>query len=202
MVRSTLARRLSIALSNLIVDDWRLLTTWAPVAGSGGERAIAFALGWHLKGVMERSWDVDCEYNRQGSGDAAAVKRWLVSADQDRPPTITPDLIVHRRGRSGPDDNLVVIEIKKDDDGSEPRGARGSLSSILNIQQQFGYQHAVLLNLKLAEEGPDPHWTWVEFAERAKSPHEPVAVYGEGSLAALWKRGESEDSRRYPPSDE
>lgn len=62
MERRALARRLRIAVSNLIVDDWRLLEVQAwdsnrPVS----ERSVAFALGWHLRMLLERSWDVDCD---------------------------------------------------------------------------------------------------------------------------------------------
>jgi hypothetical protein len=153
-----LERRLTLALSNLIVDDWRLLTTWAPSAGAGAERAIAAALGWHIKAVMERSWDVDCEYNRSGAADDAAVKRWLATSDEgvmdgQPPPTpVTPDLIVHRRGLRGKANNLFILELKKNDDGDDSyadQTSRGSLKSILDIQKNFDYQHAVLLNLQL-----------------------------------------------------
>jgi hypothetical protein len=165
--RQTLERRLTVALSNLIVDDWRLLTTWAPSAGAGAERAIAAALGWHIKAVMERSWDVDCEYNRSGTADEAAVKRWLATSDEGAtdgrpPPTpVTPDLILHRRGLHGEVNNLLVLEVKKNDDGDDsPTGqtSRGSLKSILDIQKNFGYQHALLLNLRLTPQGPTPQW--------------------------------------------
>src|SRR3712207_1912770 len=69
--RSTVARRLGLAISNLIVDEWRLLAMDARMS----ERAVAFALGWHLRQVMERSWDIDCEYNRVFHGVEAIVKR-------------------------------------------------------------------------------------------------------------------------------
>jgi hypothetical protein len=65
---------------------------------------------------MERSWDVDCEYNRTGTAEAAAVKRWRASnkgaTDGQLPPTVTPDVIVHRRGLPGRANNLLVLELK------------------------------------------------------------------------------------------
>jgi hypothetical protein len=203
--RQTLERRLVVALSNLIVDDWRLLTTWAPSAGAGAERAIASALGWHIKAVMEQSWDVDCEYNRSSAAEQAVVKRWLASSDYgatDGPPPqpVTPDLIVHRRGLRGKANNLLVLELKKNDDGDDsPTGlrSRGSLRSILDIQKHFGYQHAVLLNLRLTPPGPTPQWTWVEFADRTKVAHEPDDVYEAASLRAMYRRGRLEEKRRY-----
>lgn len=117
--RHTLERRLTVALSNLIVDDWRLLTTWTPTSGASGERAIAAALGWHIKSAMERSWDVDCEYNRTGSAEATEVKRWRApnegATNEQLPPTVTPDVIVHHRGLDGKANNLLVLELKKTD---------------------------------------------------------------------------------------
>ena len=194
---------MTIALSNLIVDDWRLLTTRVPTAGAGGERAMTAALVWHVKAVMERSWDVDCEYNREDAGDGAEVKRWRALPDEQTPPTVTPDLIVHRRGLPGPENNLVVIEVKKsgDIDRSEGRTSRGSLSSILDIQAQFRYQHAVLLNLGLTPEGPRPAWAWIEYAHRKAGPDTLVEVYGAEALAALWRRGRVEETRRYAPGE-
>ena len=202
--RQTLERRLSVALSNLIVDDWRLLITWTPTAGASGERAIAAALGWHIKSVMERSWDVDCEYNRTGTAHAAAVKRWRASnedaTDGPLPPTVTPDVIVHRRSLGGKANNLLVLELKKADGDDPPTGStsRGSLKSILDIQKHFGYQHALLLNLRLTRQGPNPRWTWIEFADRNRVAHKPSQVYEAASLSALHHRGRLEDNRRYP----
>jgi hypothetical protein len=200
----TLGRRLTVALSNLIVDDWRLLNTWAPSAGAGAERAIAAALGWHIKAIMERSWNVDCEYNRTGAAYEAAVKRWHASSRADatagQPPPVIPDLIVHRRGLPGKENNLLVLELKKNDDGegsSTDQRSRGSLESILNIQENFGYQHAVLLNLKLTRQGPAPQWTWVELADRKKVPHQTREVYEIASLRALHQRGRVEEGLRY-----
>lgn len=42
-------------------------TAWAfdqDLAGTAHERAINFALGWHLKPLLERRLNLDCEYNR------------------------------------------------------------------------------------------------------------------------------------------
>jgi len=198
--RETLERRLTIALSNLIVDDWRLLTTWVPTAGAGGERAICAALGWHVKAVMERSWDVDCEYNRVLTADEADVKRRSTSSMSGVPPTVTPDLIVHRRGLAGRENNVVVIEVKKraaDIDPPADGSSRGGFASILDIQERFQYQHAVLLNLELTPNGPWPEWSWTGLADRGRAPGEFVAVYGKEARVALWRRGKAEETRRY-----
>jgi hypothetical protein len=61
------------------------------------EVAICTQLGWYLP-PFPKSWDVDCEYNRQGE---YAIK---VDDDGNRRRT---DLIVHRR-TGGPGNNLLV----------------------------------------------------------------------------------------------
>ena len=156
---------------------------------------------------MERSWDVDCEYNRSGTADEAAVKRRHASSEEGATdgqpsPPVTPDLIVHRRGLSGKANNLLVLELKKNDDGDESspdQTAGGSLKSILDIQKTFGYQHAVLLNLRLAPHGPTPRWSWIELADRKmKVVHKPDEVYEAASLSVLHWRGRLEEKRRYP----
>lgn len=194
-----------VALSNLIVDDRRLLTAWVPTRGPGSERAIAAALGWHIKAIMERRWDVDCEYNRAGADRLTAVKRRhspsavrIAGVGQGQS-TVTPDLIVHRRGLHGRSNNLLVVELKTGHDDRQPtaRTSRGSLQSILDIQQQFEYQHAVLLNLQLHRQGPTPDWVWVELADPREAELQPQDVYETASLHALCRRGQLADDQRY-----
>jgi hypothetical protein len=57
------------------------------------------------------SWNVDCEFNRQGTAGARKLRN---SGAQVR-----PDVIVHHRGELSADHNLLVVEVKKyasDDD--------------------------------------------------------------------------------------
>jgi hypothetical protein len=210
--RETLERRLTVALSNLIVDEWRLLTVWESAHGPGNERAAAAAFGWDLRAVMERFWDVDCEYNRRGVSDTAAVKRWAnppagEASGRLVAPVVKPDLIIHRRGLSGPEDNLLVVELKKlddDEDEATANTSRGSMASIRDVQTSFGYQHAVFLNLCLEPLGPAPRWTWAKLVNpkgprpwrsRVTGPSAPV--YDAKSLGALRRRAEADEARRY-----
>jgi len=54
-----------------------------------------------------------------------------------------------------------------------------------------------LTNLRLTRQGPNPQWTWVEFANRKKVVHRPDPVYEAASLRALRRRGRLEDDHRY-----
>lgn len=76
------------------------------------ERAIAFRLAHYLQ-LSLLGWDVDAEYNRMGDGPKKIA--W-----KGEPDLVLPDVIVHRRGPSGP--NKLAIEIKKDTN-PEPKGS-------------------------------------------------------------------------------
>ena len=177
----------------------------APGLGPASERAIAMSLGWHVRAVMDRSWDIDCEYNRAGVAGSADVKRWSspardeVGNEPDQAP-VTPDLIIHRRGLTGEANNLLVMELKtRQSTESTPSSGRsgGSLESILNIQKQHAYQHAVLLNLQLSPKGLAPQWVWAELAEDGKPDHVAQLVFDAAVLTAFQRQGSLEDKRRY-----
>ncbi len=68
------------------------------------EQAIAHRIASYIEKDNARGYAVDCEYNKR-AGDA---KRWHGKV-------FRPDIIVHKRGRNGRGDNLLVIEIKKDE---------------------------------------------------------------------------------------
>jgi hypothetical protein len=97
---------------------------------------------------------VDCEYNRQGtdakrlmglaSGLRRLVRRGRRSRVMDtRGTTVFPDIIVHRRGREGP--NLLVVEVKR------PGAVRGAVAfdqeKLRLYQTEHRYQQAFLVTL-------------------------------------------------------
>jgi hypothetical protein len=188
--RSTVARRLGLAISNLVVDEWRLLAMDARVS----ERAVAFSLGWHLRQVMERSWDIDCEYNRVFHGAEAIVKRpQPPAADDPNRQTVTPDLIVHRRGERKQGNNLLVLELKTNHQRQGSRG--GSLESVQQVVTAHGYKHGVLLDLRMTSQDLSPVWTWVDDEGQ---PLEPESVFqSDVARRALMDRGREEERRRY-----
>lgn len=84
--------------------------------------------------------NVDVEYNRHG----------LDPKDLDLPPDcrgggeklIVPDVIVHRRGHG--DDNVLVVEVKKDTNRESRACDR---AKILGMKRYFRYRWGVLLEL-------------------------------------------------------
>lgn len=92
------------------------------------ERTLTHRLAIYLEEKikkLESGWDVDCEYNRDvTSTKKPYTKKLKLCAPpdyNDGPPyedenatTVFPDIIVHKRGKSGyKDGNLLVIEVKK-----------------------------------------------------------------------------------------
>ena len=185
MKKGTLQRRLTMALSQLIVDEWRLLSVTRresrfPVS----ERAVAFQLGWYLRPLLERKWDIDCEYNRSGAGDDVDVKR----ANSRSCP---PDLIVHRRGEKRLEDNLLVLELKTNNEFQRHEG--GSVESVRDIMIEHHYQYGVFLDLGIFPAGPltriFPQWVWLEAPLQAL-PNRIEPVYSRSEdLIALMERG-------------
>lgn len=77
----------------------------------GSERSVAHRLAVHLEVAFE-GWSVDCEYNRVGNLQKllSPPPETIYWAD-DEAKTVFPDIVVHWRGRKGP--NILVVEMKK-----------------------------------------------------------------------------------------
>lgn len=111
------------------------------------ERAITHKFAEHLQYVIGSSWNVDCEYNRDGLDQKKLITELknIVGedrkVDEDKTCTVYPDIIVHKRGSEGP--NLLVIEAKKDATDSE-RGK--DKEKLLKIQQHYSYSFGVFVN--------------------------------------------------------
>jgi len=88
---------LTDAVEAFLYFDKELLTNDAH------EQAIAHRVANYIEKDDARGYAVDCEYNKR-AGDA---KRWHGRI-------FRPDIIVHKRGKNGRGDNLLVVEIKKD----------------------------------------------------------------------------------------
>lgn len=176
MLLADLQARVRIALTTTLVDQW---TMFAPSAGTSrpSERTISFHLGWALSGTIEKTWDVDADYDRSGMVLEEAVR---LDGGMHRP----PHLIVHQRGRLGPEHNLLLVELTADAAVAAPGTA--DLVAAQAIQRRFGYRYAVLLDLRLAEDESTadvhPHWQWSTLDEGLVTD-EPVAVYSDEVLA-------------------
>lgn len=90
------------------------------------ERAISHRLAMYLA-MKFQDFDVDCEYNGNIDADNGRKHLYILNArakelgmqntlgedDETSSRGVYPDIIVHKRGKNGPDNNLLVIEIKK-----------------------------------------------------------------------------------------
>ncbi|MFP4029522.1 MAG: hypothetical protein ACLFWL_17190 [Candidatus Brocadiia bacterium] len=101
------------------------------------EWSMAHRLAVYLEQQFPDCWDVDCEYNRQGKDGTSKPN----SDGQN----IRPDIILHKRGKTQPEDNLLVVELKKEESGDAekakdytkpPHGAR-----------EYQYKYGLLLEL-------------------------------------------------------
>lgn len=167
MLLSDLQARVRIALTTTIVDEWGLLSL-STGTSRPSERAVAFHLGWHLRPMIERTWDIDCEYNRSGMALEDSVK--LV----DHNGRGIPDLIVHHRGKLSPEHNLLLLELST----GQMIPADPALPRATSLQRRFGYQYAGLLELNLATYSDDlplaPRWQWSVLDQPTPLPAEDV----------------------------
>jgi hypothetical protein len=183
MLLADLQNRVRIALTTTIVNEWSLLSQ-AGGTSRPSERAVAFHLGWYLRPMVEESWDIDCEYNRSGMYLEESVR--LVD-DQGRR---IPDLIVHHRGKLGPEHNLLLLELATDRENVDG-ATTGDFGRARALQSRFGYQFAAVLDLRLGTGGADkpiaPHWQW---AELAGGPVDEGDVYDGDVLAEIIGRAD------------
>ena len=101
-----------------------------------------------------------------------------VKLEDDEAGRRIPDLIVHRRGRLGPEENLLIPELTAD---RETRGtSAGDFTRAQAIQRRFGYRYAVLLDLHLTFDANSPKiaptWHWATL-EGGPATIVPEAVY-------------------------
>lgn len=112
------------ALQKLVYEDRYLFEVDA------NERTLTHRMAIYLEEKIREvqgGWNVDCEYNRDVTSrkEPYSKKLWLADdpppRDYDDAPyadenatTVFPDIIIHKRGKSGDEEgNLVVIEVKK-----------------------------------------------------------------------------------------
>jgi hypothetical protein len=106
------------------------------------ERSTAHRLAVHLDSQLPE-WNVDCEYDRyeQLRKELARIRECSERATD----YILPDIIVHHRGFNGPDNNLLVIEIKRNA-AHDPC----DFQKLIGLTAQagpFGYQFGLYINV-------------------------------------------------------
>lgn len=124
-----------------------------------GERAISAQIGWTLGNLVMHlneldGWSVDLEYDREGMAGELKV-RYDQESPQPRHQMSSglkhssvqgvPDIVLHHRGFQGPDDNLLVVEIKR----TYRIFAATSVDRIKvnEFMDRHGYQHGCLVGL-------------------------------------------------------
>jgi hypothetical protein len=107
------------------------------------ERSTAHRLAVQMEPFFP-AWNVDCEYDRHGQ-----VRKLLagIRACNERRATerILPDIVVHHRGNTGPEHNLLVVEIKKDA-SADPCDLE-KLRRMTQPRGSFGYRLGLYINL-------------------------------------------------------
>lgn len=73
-----------------------------------GERSIVFRYAHYLQNELYKSkkysvYNLDCEYNRNG---------FQIKSTEHFPNGTFPDLILHKRGKNGPGNNILIMEFK------------------------------------------------------------------------------------------
>ncbi|ACZ30004.1 hypothetical protein Xcel_0973 [Xylanimonas cellulosilytica DSM 15894] len=170
--------RLRIALTTTLTNEWGLFT---PATGTShpSARSIAFHVGWHLGPMFDESWDVDCDYERSG---AAPEPSLAFGPGALR----APDLIVHRRGRLGPEDNLLLVSLTAD--FASHQAETPDFDTVRSVQLRYGYRYAVWVDLQLRDDGPEgrvrPRWHWGTLDEGPVRA-EPEAVYTTEELRSI-----------------
>ena len=96
------------------------------------ERSITHRLAIYLEGRFPE-YNVDCEYNGNVEEDSGKKYIYLLKAsaealgllkkdEQDKEVVeraVYPDIIVHKRGLNGPNNNLLIVEVKKSSNDNE-----------------------------------------------------------------------------------
>lgn len=126
-----------------------------------GERARVAHVFRYLCEVVPATWDVDCEYNREEN----APKTSAVNVSGRG----TPDIVVHRRGRSGPGNNLLVVEFKNTYSNQRPNS--------LDIQKvdfwvnEFEYQVGAVVGFGRSGKKFDPKVVWLPRDSGVRETH-------------------------------
>jgi hypothetical protein len=106
----------------------------------------------HLQMVF-RSWNVDCEYNREGKD----LDTKTADLPDEPGKTIFPDIIVHRRGKSL---NLLIIEAKPSDASAKSVAYdRKKLAAYMDAEGKLAYKYGLMLTFIVGGK-PDVTWEW------------------------------------------
>lgn len=128
-------QRLEIALQEVKKSDRHLLEN------NVSERSIAARLAMYLQRQFPEHM-VDAEYNRQGENPKRVTmpEQCAGYRNEDKTSLAVPDVIVHRRGPTGP--NLLVLELKKT---TNPDTGQCDCIRLRAFREQLGYEFGALI---------------------------------------------------------
>lgn len=102
------------------------------------ERAISHKFA-EILGKQFCDYDVDCEYNRHHN----EVKRVKFQCKSDNPKNVLPDIIIHQRNTD--DNNLLVIEIKKEQNSNSQDGEHDRNKLRTFLRPPYNYEYGIFL---------------------------------------------------------
>lgn len=137
MDKDKLALIVQEAINMVFARDAILMTQ------ENSEWAIAHRLAVYLDQFL-LGWNIDCEYNRQGP-ETNDVK---VSANGG---IVRPDIIVHHRGMTALEHNLLAIELKKKNYSHADHIKLKDYTSPPNENRRFQYHYGLAVVLRKSE---------------------------------------------------
>ncbi|MEG3635218.1 hypothetical protein [Micromonospora palythoicola] len=94
---------------------------------------------------------MDAEYGRQGTDGAMKVR------DTARKTRMQPDLVVHRRGLRGSENNRLLVEVKRR--WQQPAGNADDIDKVRQAVIEHRYQVAAAVGKSTTGRGFSPVWT-------------------------------------------
>jgi hypothetical protein len=144
------------------------------------EPTISHRLAIYLEPLFPE-FNVDCEYNGDIDADNGrkyisilhdnAIQLGILNAGEGDQELINryvyPDIIIHRRGRNGIENNLLIIEIKKSSNQSNGRWDALKLESFTSAENEnhYNYRFGVFVKFNIGEE-PNYITHWYQNGQR------------------------------------
>lgn len=108
-----------------------------------GERSIVFRYAHYLQNELYKSkkysvYNLDCEYNRNG---------FQIKSTEHFPNGTFPDLILHKRGKNGPGNNILIMEFKTYWNKSPQKIARDKLKvgQFVDKKGQYKFKYGLFV---------------------------------------------------------
>lgn len=104
---------------------------------NASEWSVAHRLAVYLESLFP-GWNIDCEYNRHGSGDNPK--------ERENGQRTRPDVVIHHRERVEIEHNLLAIEMKKNISDVDVDKIR-EFTRPANNRRDYQYQYGLVLLL-------------------------------------------------------